>query len=173
MQSIAYTLTYDNVLVIKYFCTTTDVWRTYTRTVICGTLTQHFLVKLWNEDRNPAFAAVVPSLLGFIEKICNDFIKFFTLKENVSASCFKEVLLEPCLYYWKFCNTLNNILGIITSTWYMLFLQRYYNIFDTYHLSNGWICNPHTMKEVVVQHLSSYACHWAQQSFHSSCKWWN
>ena len=102
MQSIAYTLTYDNVLVIKYFCTTTDVWRTYTRTVICRTLTQHFFVKLWNEDRNPPFAAVVPSLLGFIEKICNDFIKFFTLKENANVLCVKEVLLEPCLYYWKF-----------------------------------------------------------------------
>ena len=37
-------------------------------------------------------------------------------------------------------------------------------IFDTYHLSNGWICNPDTMKEVAVQHLSSYACHWPQQS---------
>ena len=36
-------------------------------------------------------------------------------------------------------------------------------IFDTYHLSSGWICNPDTMKEVAVQHLSSYACHWPQQ----------
>ena len=159
MQSIAYTLTYDNVLVIKYFCTTTDVWRTYTRTVICRTLAQHFFVKLWNEDGNPPFAVVVPSLLGFIE--------------NANVSFVKEVLLEPCLYYWKFCNTLNNILGLITSTWFMLFLQRYYNIFDTYHLSNSWICKPHTLKEVAVQHFSSYTCHWAQQSFHSSCKWWN
>ena len=84
--------------------------------------TQHFF-KLWNEDGNPPFAAVVPSLLGFVEKICNDFIKLFTLKENANISCVKEVLLEPCLYYCKLYNTLNNILGLITSTWYMLFLE--------------------------------------------------